>query len=183
MNNVEAKPKSENETKDLVVNDNDAGQKSEARDATETTVEDTPTQLHQSTRIKHIPVWDDNPCFSTTSYSHLKSSEDPNETENSVFTTTNPTSYQNTISRADAIHWKQACAEELEEFIRQNLFSTVNKLTERKVVGCKWVFKTKLDKDGQIKRYKVRLVAQGFLQISGIDFNKIFVLVTCHQTL
>ena len=45
MNNVEAKPESESEAEDLVVEGDDAGQKSEARDATETTVEDTPTQL------------------------------------------------------------------------------------------------------------------------------------------
>jgi len=104
MNNVEAKPESESEAEDLVVEGNDAGQKSEAGDGTETTVEDTPTQLRRSTRIKRIPVWDDDPCFSTTSYSHLKSSGDPNETENSALTMTDPTSYQDAMSRADAIH-------------------------------------------------------------------------------
>jgi len=104
MNNVEAKPESESEAKDLVVEGDDAGQKSKTGDATETTVEDTPTQLRQSTRIKCIPVWDDDLHFSTTSYSHLKSSGDPNETENSALTMTDPISYQNAMSRADAIH-------------------------------------------------------------------------------
>ena len=56
QNNVEAKPESESEAEDLVVEGDDAGQKSEAGDATETTVEDTPTQLRQSTRIKCILV-------------------------------------------------------------------------------------------------------------------------------
>ena len=46
MNNIKAKPESKSEAEDLVVKDNDAEQKSEAEDATETTVEDTPTQLH-----------------------------------------------------------------------------------------------------------------------------------------
>jgi len=50
---------------------------------------------------------------------------------------TDPTSYQDVMSRADAIYWKQACTEELEEFVRQNLFSTVDKPTEQKVMGCK----------------------------------------------
>ena len=127
QNNVEAKPESESEAEDLVVEGDDAGQKSEAGDATEMTVEDTPTQLRQSTRIKCIPVWNDDLCFSTTFYSHLKSSGDPNETENSALTITDPISYQDAMSRADAIYWKRACAEELEEFVRQNFFSTVDK--------------------------------------------------------
>jgi len=50
-------------------------------------------------------------------------------------------------------------------------------------MGCKWVFKTKLDEDRQIERYKIRLVAQGFSQIPGVDFDETFALVTCYQTL
>jgi len=51
------------------------------------------------------------------------------------------------------------------------------------VIGCKWVFKTKLDEDGQVECYKIWLVAQGFSQISGINFDKTFAPVTCYQTL
>jgi len=43
INNVEAKPESKSEAEDLVVEGNNTGQKSEAGDVTETTVEDTPT--------------------------------------------------------------------------------------------------------------------------------------------
>jgi len=104
INNVEAKPESKSKAEDLVVEGDNAGQKLEAKDATEMTVEDTSTQLHRSTRIKRIPVWDDDPCFLTTFYSHLKSSGDPNKTENSALTMTDPTSYQDAMSRADAIN-------------------------------------------------------------------------------
>ena len=62
----------------------------------------------------------------------------------------------------DPVTWKKACTEELEEFIRQNLFSTIPRPIEHKVVRCKWVFKTKLDENRQIKCYKTQLVAQGF---------------------
>ena len=59
MNNIEAKPESKSEAEDLVVDSDDTGQKSEAGDTIEMTVEDAPIQLCQSTRIKCILVQDD----------------------------------------------------------------------------------------------------------------------------
>ena len=41
----------------------------------------------------------------------------------------------------------------------------------RKPVGSKWVFKTKTNADGKIERYKARLVAQGFSQKFGSDYD------------
>ena len=42
------------------------------------------------------------------------------------------------------------------------------------VVGCRWIFKTKLHADGSIERHKARLLAQGFSQKHGIDFEETF---------
>ena len=44
----------------------------------------------------------------------------------------------------------------------------------KKAVGCRYVFKVKTTPQGDIERYKVRLVAQGFLQQEGIDYNEVF---------
>ena len=52
----------------------------------------------------------------------------------------------------------------------------------RKVVNCKWVFKTKLGPDGQVKRYKACLVAKWFSQVKGIDFNERYSPVVGHST-
>ena len=41
---------------------------------------------------------------------------------------------------------------------------------EREVVSLKWIYKIKLNQEGDIQKDKARLVARGFTQKSGIDF-------------
>ena len=47
-----------------------------------------------------------------------------------------------------------------------------------RTVGCKWVFKVKYLADSLVDRYKARLVAKDFTQISGKDFGANFVPIT-----
>ena len=42
------------------------------------------------------------------------------------------------------------------------------------IVGNKWVFKVKCKSDGSVDRHKARLVAQGFSQTQGVDFDEVF---------
>ncbi|PKI65260.1 hypothetical protein CRG98_014409 [Punica granatum] len=55
-----------------------------------------------------------------------------------------------------------------------DVWDLVRLLKDCKRVGCKWVFKTKRDSRGNIKRYKARLVARGFTQKDGIDYKETF---------
>lgn len=45
------------------------------------------------------------------------------------------------------------------------------------------VFKVKYNSDDSIKRYKIRLIVQGFSQIYGIDYTKIFAAIIRHKSL
>jgi hypothetical protein len=65
--------------------------------------------------------------------------------------------------------WKTACLEELEALRRRNVFKLTDLPKGRKAIGCRWVFDVKSD-----GRKKARLVAQGFSQVEGIDFNELF---------
>ncbi len=48
----------------------------------------------------------------------------------------------------------------------------------KSVIGCKWVYKIKTKSDGTIEWYKTCLVAMGYAQEYGIDYEETFALVT-----
>jgi len=78
------------------------------------------------------------------------------------------------MARPDAAEWELACEDEKRAFERMGVYEVVPRPTDRKVVGSKWVFRIKRGPDGQILKYKARVVAQGFSQIEGIDYDQTF---------
>jgi len=70
--------------------------------------------------------------------------------------------------------WIEAMQDELAEFERNEVWSLVPPPSGHTIIGTRWVFKNKLDDDGCIIRNKARLVAQGYKQQEGIDFEETF---------
>ena len=52
-----------------------------------------------------------------------------------------------------------------------------------KSTGVKWIYKKKKNAQGHIEKYKARLVAKGYKQQFGIDYEEVFTLVTCMETI
>ena len=49
--------------------------------------------------------------------------------------------------------------------------------SKRKLVQCKWVYRTKVDTNGSDIKYKARLVSKGFSQVQGVQYTETFALV------
>jgi hypothetical protein len=94
-----------------------------------------------------------------------------------------PRSYKEAVNSQDAQHWINAMNEEIESFKANETWSLTELPKEKTAVGSKWVYKTKTDENGNIVRYKARLVAQGFAQKYGSDYDEVFAPVVRPTTL
>ena len=64
--------------------------------------------------------------------------------------------------------------EELNQFVRNNVWELIPRLENVQVIDTKWIFKNKTNEDGEIIRNKSQLVAQGYTQVIGVDFDESF---------
>jgi hypothetical protein len=89
-----------------------------------------------------------------------------------------PASYSEAMRSADADQWSEACQYEIDVLAKNGTWELVDLPPGRKAVKSKWVFKLKAD-----GRYRTRLVAKGFTQIPGVDFDETFSPVARFESL
>ncbi|GBP81875.1 Retrovirus-related Pol polyprotein from transposon TNT 1-94 [Eumeta japonica] len=94
----------------------------------------------------------------------------------------NGLTYAEAISGPERLMWLQAMADELQSFQDNQAWEVVDTPSNASVVQCKWVFKKKFDSDNKVT-YRARLVAKGFTQKAGIDYQETFSPVIRHSTL
>ena len=70
--------------------------------------------------------------------------------------------------------WVNSMHEELHQFVRNDVWELVPRTKDVNVIGTKWIFKNKSDEHGIVIRNKSRLVAQGYTQVEGVDFDETF---------
>jgi FtsZ-interacting cell division protein YlmF len=74
-------------------------------------------------------------------------------------------------------HWVKAMNDKLDQIEKNNTWEMVHRLEGKNIIGSKWIFKNKLNEQGQVVRNKARLVCKGYAQIEGLDFDETFVHV------
>ncbi len=102
---------------------------------------------------------------SPTSYSAIVSSPATIDTD--------PTTHNEAMQQRDASHWRAAEAAEEASLEEHNTFTPVDALPPgEKLVSLKYIYKKKYDASGNIIKYKARIVARGFTQRQGIDYDE-----------
>lgn len=78
--------------------------------------------------------------------------------------------------------WRDAMKEELDAIHKNGTWELVDTPPEKKIIGLKWIFKTKFKANGQVLKHKARLVAKGYVQEYGVDYEDVFAPVARMDT-
>ncbi|GJV15238.1 retrovirus-related pol polyprotein from transposon TNT 1-94 [Tanacetum coccineum] len=99
---------------------------------------------------------------------------------NSVLSKFEPKNFKSAITE-DC--WFQAMQDEIHEFDRLQVWELVPQPDCVMIIALKWIYKVKLDEYGDVLKNKTRLVAKGYRQEEGIDFEESFALVLCIEAI
>lgn len=97
-----------------------------------------------------------------------------------LFTETEPVTLEDAIKNDK---WLAAMEEELSSIEKNKTWELCILPQNKRPIDVKWVFKIKTKPDGSIAKYKARLVARGFLQQEGVDYQEVFAPVARIETI
>ncbi|KAK1410847.1 hypothetical protein QVD17_37388 [Tagetes erecta] len=84
-----------------------------------------------------------------------------------------PESYSEAVKLKDSLEWDHAMKDEMNSLMKNNTWELIKLPPGKRVLQNKWTYRIKEDHKG-CKRYKALLVAKGFQQKKGVDYNEIF---------
>ncbi|XP_042517523.1 uncharacterized mitochondrial protein AtMg00820-like [Macadamia integrifolia] len=85
-----------------------------------------------------------------------------------------PASLREVLSSPAKDKWQAAMEDELSSISKNQVWKLVNLPLGHKTIGNKWVLKVKHKEDGSIDKYKARLMAKGYTQKEGVDYDETF---------
>ena len=78
------------------------------------------------------------------------------------------------LASKDAAEWKEAMHKEIDALKKNDTWVLIPPPKGKNIISCKWVLTKKCDANGHVTRLKARLVARGFRQVYGVDYNETF---------
>nr|GEW34421.1 putative retrotransposon Ty1-copia subclass protein [Tanacetum cinerariifolium] len=97
--------------------------------------------------------------------------------EHSLGDLNEPASYKAAMLDSESNKWLDAMNAEMQSVIDNMVWVLVDLPPNCKTVGSKWIFKEKTDMDGIVHTYKACLVAKGYTQLYGVDYEETFLPV------
>ena len=85
--------------------------------------------------------------------------------------------YGEAMVSPSSTEWQKAMESEIESMHQNQVWRLEDPPEGVKPIDCKWIFKWKTDADGNLTVYKAQLVAKGFRQVQGVDYNETFLPV------
>ncbi|GJU96511.1 ribonuclease H-like domain-containing protein [Tanacetum coccineum] len=149
-------------------------------DSSNRTYDDNPVCVNtrRSSRVSKLPdklndfVLDNKVKYGLNKYAnHTKLSADNSFFISNLNKTAEPTCYNEAVKD---INWVQAMNNEMEALYLNNTWTLTELPINRKAIGSKWVYKIKYKSDGEVERYKARVVAKGFGEKEWVDYEEIF---------
>ena len=85
-----------------------------------------------------------------------------------------PMNYEEAMVGPDSDKWLEAKKSEIGSIYENKVWTLVDLPDDRQAIENKWIFKKKTDTDGNVTIYEARLVAKGFRQVQGVDYDETF---------
>ncbi len=114
--------------------------------------------IRKSTRIKYLPQELTCDGFVVHHYTYMVR----------VILEVEPTYFEQVVGNPK---WDNAMDEKMAALDATTTWELVVLPKDKKIIGCKWVYKIKHNVDGYVNKYKARLVAKGYAQTYGIDYE------------
>ena len=87
------------------------------------------------------------------------------------------------MSSREKKKWKEAMRKEIKSIEANKVWDLVKLPKGKKTIGCKWVYKHRTNADGSLKRCKACLIAKGYSQQHGLDYDETFSPVARFESL
>ena len=84
---------------------------------------------------------------------------------------TDPLNFEEAVKSAN---WRLAMNNEIKSIEKNQTWTLTELSAGAKIIGVKWVYKTKYNEHGKVNKYKARLVAKGYSQKYGVDYIEVF---------
>ena len=121
------------------------------------TLDQVTTKPRWPTRACSTPEWYGNPVLEVMLLDHDE-----------------PTNYEEAMMSPDSNKWLEAMKSEIASMYENKVWTLVDLSDDRQAIENKRIFKKKTDADGNVTVYKAWLVAKGFRQVQGVDYDETF---------